>query len=370
MPERVALAAQADGWWVRSRIIWNKANPMPESVSDRPTDSHEHIWMFTKSQDYFWDCEAVRENVTGTAHHRGNGVHPKAAEHGSGIKANESFSAAVRDLVSSRQLRNVWSFATQPYSGAHFATFPEELPRTCIRAATSQYGACSQCGAPWERILEPSEEYAKCLGKGFHDHKDDEILGQRVKTKMNAEYVTEGWKPTCGCGGIRADDLQMIGTPTGTGEAEDPSQELGRKGFERPRNENEGRRFITRYEQRAYAKQLKGSPHRALMERQAGKDAFAHYLRFDVTGARPIPPDLLVSWIGLGWLSVVVPPDFTKWPAVRPCLVVDPFGGSGTTGQVAVSLNRNAIMLDLAYTHSYGELARQRTSEVQRELML
>lgn len=61
IPERVALAAQADGWWVRSRIVWAKPNPMPESVTDRPTDAMEHIWMFTRSERYFWDADAVRE---------------------------------------------------------------------------------------------------------------------------------------------------------------------------------------------------------------------------------------------------------------------------------------------------------------------
>jgi DNA modification methylase len=399
MPERIALAAQDDGWWVRSRILWNKRNPMPESVVDRPTDAHEHIWMFTKRQDYFWDCEAVRENVTGTAHPRGNGVHPKAVKHGDGVKANDSFSAAVRDIVSSRHLRNVWSFATQPYSGAHFATFPEALPRTCIKAATSQHGACSRCGAPWERILEDPKQVTRVpagwdRGPGNHRQYVGNYSGKHAETEkyqsgrrmlqnvkaardagmphdvMFVGKITLGWKPTCGCGGVKPDDLEVILSPNGANSAEDDWEVTGRKGFNRPRVDGEGTRPITRYEQRAYAEQLRRSTHRATMELHAGKEAFEHYIRKDRSGARAIPPDLLASWVGLGWVSLVVPPDFSQWPTVRPCLVLDPFGGSGTTGQVAVSLNRSAVCLDLAYTHTYGELAKERTSEVQRELML
>ena len=65
MPARVALALQADGWWLRSDIIWHKPNPMPESVTDRPTSAHEHVFLLTKRATYFYDADAVREDVTG-----------------------------------------------------------------------------------------------------------------------------------------------------------------------------------------------------------------------------------------------------------------------------------------------------------------
>lgn len=171
IPARVALTAQADGWWVRSDIIWAKPNPMPESVRDRPTDAYEHILMLAKSARYYWDAEAASEPVNGTAHARGNGVNSKARDwktpdgwdtskgnggHGSFHKEgrekgsirprqNESFSAAVCGLVENRNLRNVWTFATQPYSGAHFATFPAELVIRCLQAATR----------PGDLVLDP-----------------------------------------------------------------------------------------------------------------------------------------------------------------------------------------------------------------------
>lgn len=331
IPERVALAAQTDGWWVRSRVIWHKANPMPEPVRGRPTSAHEHIWVFTKSADYFWDADAVR---------------------------------------TTRNLPDVWHFATQPYPGAHFATFPEELPRTAILAATSPRGACSSCGAPWARILKPTAEYAEHLGErqNGYDYEGYEVTGNRIFNKVDAAYETIGWRPTCGCGGCLPDDLEIINSPNGANSAEDDWKVTGRQGMNRPRVEGEGTRPITRYEQRGYAAQIRKSPHRRVMESVAGKEAFEHYIRTDKAGARAVPPELLECWIERNWLTRVTPPDFEKWPATRPCIVLDPFGGSGTTGRVASELNRSAILLDLAYTHDYGALARERTSRVQREM--
>lgn len=134
IPERVALAAQADGWWVRSRITWAKPNPMPESVTDRPTDATEHIWLFAKSAHYFWDPEAVRETAQ-YGRREWSDVEGNLAGIGiNGERGHATVSGA--NPAAGRNLRNVWTFATQPYSGAHFATFPEEIPRRCIKAAS------------------------------------------------------------------------------------------------------------------------------------------------------------------------------------------------------------------------------------------
>ena len=100
IPWRVALALQADGWLLRSDIIWHKPNPMPESVRDRPTKSHEYLFMFSKSQRYHWDQDAVRE-------------------------------------PSGSNARSVWSVPTQAYPGAHFAVMPERLAGRCIRAGSA-----------------------------------------------------------------------------------------------------------------------------------------------------------------------------------------------------------------------------------------
>lgn len=240
MPWRLALTLQQMGWWLRQDIIWHKPNAMPESVRDRCTKAHEYIFHLSKSANYFYDIEAIKEPVTGGSHarkpgnksHKGTsaynsgdvkhrtkgglvkyaervraeGVGPKAAALGSGIRYNESFSAAVADLVSTRNRRSVWTVSTKPYRGAHFATFPPDLIEPCIKAGTSERGQCSRCRRPYKRIVEPSPEYAKYLGKGFHDHDADlergmqSMRGDNRQNRMrdetgshSADYVTAGW---------------------------------------------------------------------------------------------------------------------------------------------------------------------------------
>ena len=169
-PWRLAFALQAAGWYLRSDIIWHKPNPMPESVTDRPTKSHEYIFLMSKSERYFYDLNASKEPVTGNAHKRGKGVNAKVAgwmngpgsgakyaDNGVGFghgfdkkrkpryKQNPSFSAAVKDLVTRRNKRSVWSIPTQAFKGAHFATFPEALVLPCILAGTK----------PGDLVLDP-----------------------------------------------------------------------------------------------------------------------------------------------------------------------------------------------------------------------
>jgi DNA modification methylase len=194
MPWRVALALQEDGWWLRSEIIWSKPNPMPETVHDRPTKAHEHIFLLTRSAKYYYDADAIAEpssddsraragrgrltgySPPGQSSHTGIAgprprINPKAyGNNGVGFghgfddepkprvkprvpsgcdtsaerddelqglyKQNPSFSAAVTDTVSVRNARTVWEIPTQPFSGAHFATFPEELVKRCLLAGS------------------------------------------------------------------------------------------------------------------------------------------------------------------------------------------------------------------------------------------
>jgi len=136
LPWRVAFALQSDGWYLRADIIWAKPNPMPESVTDRPTKAHEYLFLLTKSPRYYYDWKAITEPVSGTAHGRGSGVNPKAALNAPGAKQNASFSAATAGLVDERNKRSVWTVATQPYPEAHFATFPEALIAPCIFAGS------------------------------------------------------------------------------------------------------------------------------------------------------------------------------------------------------------------------------------------
>lgn len=133
IPWRVAFALQADGWFLRSDIIWHKPNPMPESVTDRPTSAHEHVFLLSKSQRYFYDADAIREDVKS-----GSGVGMRAPKcgpervHGT---ANQSDRKTYHD-VKGANARNVWAIKSKPYSGAHFATMPPALAKRCILAGS------------------------------------------------------------------------------------------------------------------------------------------------------------------------------------------------------------------------------------------
>ncbi len=171
IPNRLAIALQDAGWWVRSEIIWHKPNPMPESIRDRPTTSHEKIWLLTKSERYWYDADAIAEPCGPDTHARAArgrsdthkwadggpgdqtiarkspsagrapGVNPKAALNSAGSKQNSSFSAAVADVVTIRNSRNVWTIGTAAFSEAHFATFPPEIPTRCIKAGCQAGGS-------------------------------------------------------------------------------------------------------------------------------------------------------------------------------------------------------------------------------------
>lgn len=299
IPARFALALQADGWYLRQDIIWAKPNPMPESVTDRCTKSHEYIFLLSKQPRYFYDAEAIKEPVNGGSHARkgyktpdgwdttkgqgghgafhkegrekgqtgyvpkGNGVTPKSAPPGSGIKANESFSAAVVDLVSNRNKRSVWTVATESFSEAHFATFPQALITPCILAGTSGRGCCAKCGAPYERVVELGEP---------------DLAHQRAcGGDANGEYAGQSTKDY------------------GSAKAQDASA--------------------------TKARILAGMRQRKTV----------------------------------AWNSTC------KCEAeIVPCTVLDPFGGSGTTGLVAIEHGRSAILIEL--NPEYVEIARSRTN--------
>jgi hypothetical protein len=198
VPWLVALALQRDGWYLRSDIIWSKKNPMPESVSDRPTKSHEYVLLFSKQPRYYWDAEAVREPSVepwNSAVGFGGGERKKSA--GDPYLFTQGASTYHEDREKSgRNIRSVWTIATHAYSEAHFATFPPDLVIPCIKAGTSERGACPACGAPWVRVVESSrpDDYE---GKGIRWGNDGN--GMRMKDKFNTERTTTGWQPGCSC---------------------------------------------------------------------------------------------------------------------------------------------------------------------------
>ena len=138
IPWRVALALQADGWYLRSDIIWHKPNPMPESVKDRPTKAHEYLFLLAKSERYYYDAEAIAEEAV-CDRKRGPALHPDV------VSTNGNSGLGRREPQPTRNARTVWTIPTRPFKGAHFAVFPEALAERCILAGS----------APGDTILDP-----------------------------------------------------------------------------------------------------------------------------------------------------------------------------------------------------------------------
>jgi DNA modification methylase len=193
IPWRVAFALQADGWYLRSDIIWSKPNPMPESVTDRPTKSHEYIFLLTKSAKYFYDAEAVREP------HKEPWRSTGKPDRGAVYAYSERKAAFDKREYNpaGRNRRSVWTISTQPYPEAHFATFPPKLIEPCILAGTSPK-ACEICGAPWERVVEREPMEIKRSGRGVALGKYGKTAASGTMTKP-AISITTGWQPTCSC---------------------------------------------------------------------------------------------------------------------------------------------------------------------------
>jgi DNA modification methylase len=204
IPWRVAFALQADGWYLRSDIIWSKPNPMPESVTDRPTKSHEYLFLLSKSPRYYFDADAVREPFAGEPYEgRDNGAILNGDRKDRG--------RTIGMTTTARNIRSVWTIATQPYPGAHFATFPRKLVEPCIKAGTSERGVCPECGAPWVRETRKVgdaphlDRYGRKVERRTQDHwKRNGDNRDRVNTSDGVPvalgssiYETIAWRPSC-----------------------------------------------------------------------------------------------------------------------------------------------------------------------------
>ena len=168
IPWRVAFALQADGWWLRSDIIWAKPNPMPESVTDRPTKAHEYLFMFAKGERYLYDSDAIAEQ-------------------------------SIDPPNGKRNRRTVWTVATQPFAEAHFATFPQALVEPCVLAGSAAK-ACGECGAPWERDVEvESRPNNPTAGPGAKSPKADTLVNRASVGRDRRDRRDRGMVPGCEC---------------------------------------------------------------------------------------------------------------------------------------------------------------------------
>lgn len=231
IPWLVALALQADGWYLRQDIIWKKPNPMPESCTDRCTKAHEYVFLLTKQARYFFDAEAIKEPAT----YAGKLVKTNGADGMcDGYDGHRTREGLRRGVVvgDTRNKRSVWNIPTQSFPGAHFATFPEKLVEPMIKAGSSEKGVCPECGKPWTRVVEtvttPRRDYS-----GKHAQTDPHAAGRRILAGMRGARDaggnhdspfpakrTIGWRPTCECYEILATSELTRGLPS------DPSEWL------------------------------------------------------------------------------------------------------------------------------------------------
>jgi DNA modification methylase len=139
IPWMLAFALRADGWYLRQDIIWHKPNPMPESVRDRCTKAHEYVFLLSKSQKYYFDHEAIKEPSV-RAGEKAGGSKYSSADADVALGGRHTAATLAGVVSETRSRRSVWSVATRPYKGAHFAVFPSELITPCVLAGSPEGG--------------------------------------------------------------------------------------------------------------------------------------------------------------------------------------------------------------------------------------
>ena len=249
LPWRIAFALQDDGWILRSAIVWHKPAPMPESVTDRPTSAYEMIFLFAKQGKYFYDGEPLRREWKGSdpgVPWEAIGASRSGKQQGDDPNAKNGIShkrGGGDHIARGANARNVWTINTQGRPDAHFATFPDELPRRCIVAGTSEHGVCADCGSQWEREFEQSAKIErvdpghKYADGASENGKNGNSIRQAIVARRAAGLSddsfgkrTIGWRATCDCeaGIVPATVLDPF---VGSGTTVEVAQRLGRRGI-------------------------------------------------------------------------------------------------------------------------------------------
>jgi DNA modification methylase len=221
IPWRVAFALQADGWYLRQDIIWSKPNPMPESVQDRCTKAHEYIFLLSKSSKYYYDSEAIKEEIQDESakrllrgvsdNHKNSFGAPGQTPHTMNKprkNVRKQFTSDMEEdgtlmIGEKRNKRSVWTVTTKPYSEAHFATYPPELIKPCILAGCPEK-VCANCGKPYVRGIESTRLKRNELPKNDPRYRPNTYEGtyKNINGKADAGYTQTkdlGLQKQCQC---------------------------------------------------------------------------------------------------------------------------------------------------------------------------
>jgi DNA modification methylase len=231
IPWMTAFALRTAGWYLRSDILWAKANCMPEAVTDRPTKSHEYVFLLTKSPQYFYDQDAIREPHVDDWYDRANTWREGNAKQQQQDEASyhpykEAKPFSNPPNVLGRNKRTVWNVNPKPYKGAHFAVWPEELVKPMILAGTSEKGCCPTCGAPWERVVE-RQTYRDLTGERPMNKTQCNVVRAGWRNG-GPKTATLGWQPACNCNAVDPLPCVVLDPFSGSGTTGKVSLSLGR----------------------------------------------------------------------------------------------------------------------------------------------
>ncbi len=234
-PWLLAFALRADGWYLRSEIIWARPNPMPESVTDRPTKAHSTVFLLSKKPRYYMDMEAIREALIYPEQlHQSAGVSRVTDARGQSARETgrtDGFTRPLRNAgnPAGANARSVWQIATEPTPFAHFATWPQKLVQRMILAGTSDRGVCPECGAPRVRVTETSRQEQDVERIRNVGGRTDGFTRTKASGGLRpVEVSTLGWRPSCSheADPIPATVLDIFG---GSGTTAIVARKLGRR---------------------------------------------------------------------------------------------------------------------------------------------
>jgi DNA modification methylase len=232
IPWMAAHALQADGWYLRSDVIWHKPNPMPSSVNDRLTTAHEYIFLLSKKERYFFDAEAIREIDSG--HSSGNGFKGRQGTAEYHARSGGAGTDNQWEPGGGRNKRSVWTVASFPYKEAHFATFPPKLIQPCILAGTPAAGCCPTCRKPWkletEKEFVPQADVSPEKGiRGAGTQKPmDASNGNQGYPRGTSRTVSAEWVQACACPPLAPIPSIVFDPFLGSGTVGEQAQAYGR----------------------------------------------------------------------------------------------------------------------------------------------